>query len=138
MLSPLGDHGFGAAELARRRGEALPFRHPHEGLNAPIAIHGSRDSSFAEQSLLCHGPGRRARGRRRGMPIIVSSLETERGYSTQIMSPLRHSIIWPARACMVTPTSGGIRVGGTVEMAGLDPPPDYRRATILGKRARAA
>jgi D-amino-acid dehydrogenase len=61
------------------------------------------------------------------MPIIVSSLETERGYSTQIMSPgidLRHSIIWPARACMVTPTSGGIRVGGTVEMAGPDAPPD--------------
>lgn len=68
-------------------------------------------------------------------------LETERGYHTQIMEPgisMRHSIIWPARAFMVTPTAGGIRVGGTVEMAGLDAPPDYRRAKILVKRAREA
>lgn len=68
-------------------------------------------------------------------------LETERGYHTQIMAPgisMRHSIIWPARAFMVTPTAGGIRVGGTVEMAGLDAPPDYRRAKILVKRAQEA
>jgi D-amino-acid dehydrogenase len=68
-------------------------------------------------------------------------LETERGYHTQIMSPgisLRHSIIWPARAFMVTPTAGGIRIGGTVEMAGLNAPPNYRRADITVKRARQA
>ncbi|MGQ3294692.1 MAG: NAD(P)/FAD-dependent oxidoreductase, partial [Shinella sp.] len=68
-------------------------------------------------------------------------LETERGYHAQIMAPgisMRHSIIWPARAFMVTPTAGGIRVGGTVEMAGLDAPPDYRRAKILVKRAKEA
>ena len=54
-------------------------------------------------------------------------LETERGYHTQIADPgvsLRRSIIWPARAFMVTPTAGGIRVGGTVEMAGLEAAPD--------------
>lgn len=73
-----------------------------------------------------------------GEPI---PLETERGYHTQIMSPgisMRHSIIWPSRAFMVTPTAGGIRVGGTVEMAGLDAAPDYRRARITVKRAREA
>ena len=65
-------------------------------------------------------------------------LETERGYHTQIMAPglsMKHSIIWPARAFMVTPTAGGIRVGGTVEMAGLDAPPDYRRAKVTVRRA---
>lgn len=68
-------------------------------------------------------------------------LETERGYHTQIMAPgitMRHSIIWPARAFMVTPTAGGIRVGGTVEMAGLDAPPDFRRAKVLVRRAKEA
>lgn len=73
-----------------------------------------------------------------GEPI---PLETERGYHTQIMAPgitMRHSIIWPARAFMVTPTAGGIRVGGTVEMAGLDAPPNYRRAKVLVKRAKEA
>ena len=68
-------------------------------------------------------------------------LETERGYHTQIMAPgitMQHSIIWPARAFMVTPTAGGIRVGGTVEMAGLDAPPDYRRAKVTVRRAQTA
>jgi D-amino-acid dehydrogenase len=68
-------------------------------------------------------------------------LETERGYHTQIMASgisMKHSIIWPARAFMVTPTAGGIRVGGTVEMAGLDAAPDYRRAKVLVKRAKEA
>ncbi|SCB36782.1 NAD(P)/FAD-dependent oxidoreductase [Rhizobium multihospitium] len=68
-------------------------------------------------------------------------LETERGYHTQIMDPgvsMRHSIIWPARAFMVAPTAGGIRVGGTVEMAGLDATPDYRRAQVLVTRAKEA
>lgn len=68
-------------------------------------------------------------------------LETERGYHTQIMAPgitMKHSIIWPARAFMVTPTAGGIRVGGTVEMAGLDAAPDYRRSKVTVKRAREA
>lgn len=68
-------------------------------------------------------------------------LETERGYHTQIMDPgisLRHSIIWPARAFMVTPTAGGIRVGGTVEMAGLEAPPDFRRAKVTVRRAMTA
>lgn len=68
-------------------------------------------------------------------------LETERGYHTQIMAPgisLHHSIIWPAKAFMVTPTAGGIRIGGTVEMAGLEAAPDYRRARVLVKRAKEA
>jgi D-amino-acid dehydrogenase len=36
---------------------------------------------------------------------------------------------------MVTPTAGGIRVGGTVEMAGLDAAPDWRRAKVTVRRA---
>ena len=73
-----------------------------------------------------------------GEPI---PLETERGYHTQIMEPgvsLSHSIIWPARAFMVTPTAGGLRIGGTVEMAGLDAPPNWNRAKITVKRAKEA
>lgn len=68
-------------------------------------------------------------------------LETERGYHTQIQAPgitLKHSIIWPAKAFMVSPTAGGIRVGGTVEMAGLDAAPNFKRAKITVKRARTA
>lgn len=92
----------------------------------------------ADEVVICAGAFSASLARALREPI---PLETERGYHTQIMQPgirLRHSIIWPARAFMVTPTAGGIRVGGTVEMAGLQAPPDYRRAKVTVKRAMTA
>jgi len=98
----------------------------------------SGDILTADQVVLCAGAYTGRLSKLLGEPI---PLETERGYHTQIMMPglsLKHSIIWPARAFMVSPTAGGIRIGGTVEMAGLDAPPDYRRSKITVRRAREA
>jgi D-amino-acid dehydrogenase len=92
----------------------------------------------ADEVVICAGAYSARLAKMLGEPI---PLETERGYHTQIMSPgiaLKHSIIWPAKAFMVTPTAGGIRVGGTVEMAGLDAAPDYRRSKITVRRAQEA
>ncbi|HEX9857120.1 MAG TPA: FAD-dependent oxidoreductase, partial [Paracoccaceae bacterium] len=92
----------------------------------------------ADEVVICAGAFSAKLARMLDEPI---PLETERGYHTQIMAPgisMKHSIIWPARAFMVTPTAGGIRVGGTVEMAGLDAAPDYRRAKVTVKRAKEA
>jgi D-amino-acid dehydrogenase len=36
----------------------------------------------------------------------------------------------------VTPMEEGLRVGGTVEIGGLEAPPDERRAAVLGRIAR--
>jgi len=92
----------------------------------------------ADEVVLCAGAFTARLSRMLGEPM---PLETERGYHTQIMAPgieMAHSIIWPARAFMVSPTAAGIRVGGTVEMAGLDAAPDYRRSRITVRRAREA
>jgi len=92
----------------------------------------------ADQVILAAGAYTGRLSKQLGEPI---PLETERGYHTQINAPglrLDHSIIWPAMAFMVSPTAGGIRVGGTVEMAGLDAAPDWRRSKITVKRARKA
>ncbi len=92
----------------------------------------------ADEVVICAGAHSAQLARLLGEPI---PLETERGYHTQIMSPgisMKHSIIWPARAFMITPTAGGIRVGGTVEMAGLDAAPDYRRSKTTVRRAKEA
>ncbi len=92
----------------------------------------------ADRVVLCAGAYTARLAKMLSEPI---PLETERGYSTQIMSPgitLNHSVIWPAKAFMVSPTAGGIRVGGTVEMAGLDAAADYRRAKITVRRAQEA
>ncbi len=117
-------------------GEVIGFEEVEGNVSALRLADGRRLS--AERVVLAAGAYTARLTRLLGEPI---PLETERGYHTQIMAPgisMRHSIIWPARAFMVTPTAGGIRVGGTVEMAGLDAAPDYRRAKVLVKRAREA
>ncbi|MES2435923.1 MAG: FAD-dependent oxidoreductase [Pseudomonadota bacterium] len=95
-------------------------------------------SISADAVVICAGAFSARLSKLLGEPI---PLETERGYHTQIMAPgieMQHSIIWPARAFMVTPTAGGIRVGGTVEMAGLEAAPDYARAKVTVRRAQTA
>ena len=117
------------------RGEAVGFVRG-EGIREVALKDGRRLA--ADEVVVCAGAHSAGLARMLGEPI---PLETERGYHTQIMAPgitLKHSLIWPARAFMVTPTAGGIRVGGTVEMAGLDAPPDYRRSRITVKRAQTA
>ncbi|MES2817001.1 MAG: FAD-dependent oxidoreductase [Pseudomonadota bacterium] len=92
----------------------------------------------ADEVVICAGAFSAKLAKDLGEPI---PLETERGYHTQIMTPgisMKHSIIWPAKAFMVTPTAEGIRVGGTVEMAGLEAAPDYRRSKVTVKRAKEA
>lgn len=117
-------------------GEVVSFEEGEGGVSALRFADGRRLAT--DRVVLAAGAFTGRLSRLIGEPI---PLETERGYHTQIMAPgisLDHSIIWPARAFMVTPTAGGIRVGGTVEMAGLDAAPDYRRAKVLVKRAKEA
>jgi D-amino-acid dehydrogenase len=117
------------------RGEVAGFVRG-EGVHEVRLTDGRRLT--ATEVVICAGAYSARLAAQLGEPI---PLETERGYHTQIMAPgitMRHSIIWPARAFMVTPTAGGIRVGGTVEMAGLDAPPDYRRARVTVRRAKEA
>ena len=119
-----------------QQGEVVGFDHDNSGVTALRLADGRRLE--AGSVVLAAGAFTARLSAMLQEPI---PLETERGYHTQIMAPglsIRHSMIWPARAFMVTPTAGGIRVGGTVEMAGLDAAPDYRRSKVLVKRAREA
>lgn len=135
LVTALADR-FQALGGAVETGEVVGFEEGEVGISALSFADGRRLS--ADRFVLAAGAFTGRLSRLIAEPI---PLETERGYHTQIMAPgisMRHSIIWPARAFMVTPTAGGIRVGGTVEMAGLDAPPDYRRAKVLVKRAKEA
>ncbi|MEZ5925037.1 MAG: FAD-dependent oxidoreductase [Hyphomicrobiaceae bacterium] len=66
-------------------------------------------------------------------------LETERGYHAMVMGatlPHRMSTMWAERKFAATPMEMGMRFAGTVEIAGLKPPPDYHRADVLLKHGR--
>ncbi|NGO66261.1 FAD-binding oxidoreductase [Rhizobium daejeonense] len=67
-------------------------------------------------------------------------LDTERGYNTTLPSQsfnLKRQLYFNDHAFVVTPLSHGIRVGGAVELGGLDLPPNYNRSkSLLAKAGR--
>ncbi len=67
-------------------------------------------------------------------------LETERGYNTTLpvgAFDLKRQLTFGGHGFVVTPLSCGVRVGGAVEFAGLDAPPNFARAaTLLAKAKR--
>ncbi|WP_298948412.1 FAD-binding oxidoreductase [uncultured Paracoccus sp.] len=67
-------------------------------------------------------------------------LETERGYNTTLPAEaldLRVQITFGGHGFMVTRLDNNIRVGGAVELGGLDAPPNYRRAEAMLAKAKA-
>ncbi|HJU19643.1 MAG TPA: FAD-binding oxidoreductase [Stellaceae bacterium] len=67
-------------------------------------------------------------------------LETERGYHLMIRNPEAMPRIPTADAdgkFVATPMAEGLRFAGTVELAGLAAPPDWRRARILLDQGRS-
>lgn len=67
-------------------------------------------------------------------------LETERGYNTTLPAdafPLRVHLTFEGHGFVVSRLASGIRVGGAVELGGLDLPPNWARAdAMLTKAAR--
>ncbi len=66
-------------------------------------------------------------------------LETERGYNTTLpvgAFDLKRQLTFGGHGFVVTPLSTGVRVGGAVEFAGLDAPPNFARAAALLAKAK--
>lgn len=67
-------------------------------------------------------------------------LETERGYNTTLPGDafdLRTQVTFGGHGFVVTRLSSGIRVGGAVELGGLDLSPNYRRSQAMLDKAAA-
>ncbi len=65
-------------------------------------------------------------------------LETERGYNTTLPAgafDLKTHLTFGAHGFVVSKISGGVRVGGAVELGGLSLPPNYKRSDILLRKA---
>jgi D-amino-acid dehydrogenase len=67
-------------------------------------------------------------------------LETERGYNTTLPSDafdVSRQLIFGGHGFVVTPLSTGLRIGGAVELGGLELPPNFARSkAMLAKAAR--
>ena len=63
-------------------------------------------------------------------------LQAERGYHLLCRNPgvtINHSIMDVEHMCVASQMEAGVRVAGTAEFAGIEPPPDNRRAFIFKK-----
>ena len=67
-------------------------------------------------------------------------LESQRGYHAEFKGGpiLNRTCVLANRKAFVAPLETGMRIAGTVEIAGIDAPPNMRRAEILGRFAREA
>ncbi len=66
-------------------------------------------------------------------------LESERGYNTTLPPgafDLRRQLIFGGHGFVITPLSNGLRVGGAVELGGLDLPPNFKRSEAMLAKAR--
>jgi len=66
-------------------------------------------------------------------------LETERGYHVTLAEPgvqLSSTVMETDAKFVATPMETGLRLAGTVELASVDAPPDYRRADLILEAGR--
>ena len=65
-------------------------------------------------------------------------LETERGYNTTLPAtafPLKRQVFFTDHGFVATPLSTGLRIGGAVELGGLDRPPNHAPSKAILKKA---
>ena len=113
--------------------QALGFRLDGRKL---AAIRTDRGELAADAAIVCAGAWSKPLAAALGDHI---PLETERGYHLMIRDPEIMPRIPTADAdgkFVATPMDTGLRFAGTVELAGLAAPPDWRRARILLQQGR--
>lgn len=106
------------------------------GTDGPEAVLTDRGRHACDRLVIAAGAHSRALTKRLGSD---PPLDTERGYSLTLPSPgvrPRMPVYSTERGQVCTPIDAGLRLAGTVELAGLDAPPDWRRADLLLENAR--
>ncbi len=89
-----------------------------------------------DQLVIAAGAWSHLLARQLGDPV---PLESHRGYHVTLPHPgirPRRLVLYAPEHFVVTPMEMGLRVAGTVEIAGLEAPPDYARARILVRKAK--
>jgi D-amino-acid dehydrogenase len=132
LVSRLVEHFTGqSGEIVHA--SALGFRLDGKRL---VAIRTDAGDLAADAAVICAGAHSKPLAAALGDKV---PLETERGYHLMIADPEVMPRIPTADAdgkFVATPMELGIRFAGTVELAGLAAPPDWRRARILLEQGR--
>lgn len=107
-----------------------------DGATATWTLSGTQDKYVADHVIVATG----AWSRKLLDPLgIALPLESQRGYHVQFngtRAVVSRTVVLTDRKIFVTPMEEGLRVGGTVEIAGLERAPDMRRFDGLAAIAR--
>ena len=117
-----------------RRGGALALEPSASGILVALAADAQRIT--AQQVVVAAGAWSHRLARTLGERI---PLETERGYNTTLplaAFDLKRQLTFGGHGFVVTPLACGVRVGGAVEFAGLDAPPNFQRSEVLLAKAK--
>jgi glycine/D-amino acid oxidase-like deaminating enzyme len=115
------------------RARVTGFEIGADGLSAVVTTDRTLPCAGA---VIAAGAWSRALARQLGCSV---PLEVERGYHAMLPDPgvqLRVPVSNAAHSFVATPMEHGMRLAGTVEIAGMHAPPDYRRSEILVTLAR--
>lgn len=70
-----------------------------------------------------------------GLRIPVAALQ---GYHHHLPQPgvsVNRAVLYANGGFVLTPMESGLRIGGTIEVAGLDPKPNFARADVIARKA---
>jgi D-amino-acid dehydrogenase len=138
VLSPLRLTQSIAAQFQRDGGkiDRRDVRDIDVGANGPSGLLTDAGRLPVEDLVIALGAHSKQLAARLGERVL---LEAERGYHVQFSDPgiaLSRPLSSAAGKFFVTPMEMGLRIAGTTEFAGLDRPPNPRRAQVLLEHAR--
>lgn len=129
---------LGVRDAVRARGKFLTATvtdvRPEAGGVAVVTADGK--STIFDRVLVSGGVWSRDLVRKMGLHVL---LEAERGYNTTFPDPgftITVPVFLSAHGFVVSPLNDGLRVGGAVELASVDAPPNFARAAAMRKKAR--
>jgi glycine/D-amino acid oxidase-like deaminating enzyme len=126
-------------DVFKARGGQVAFREIKalKSENDNICLRNSDGDLLARQVVICAGAWSHQLAKSLGDRI---PLETERGYNTTLPDrafDLKTHLTFSSHGFVVTRIDGGVRVGGAVELGGLNLPAKFKRADILLNKAKA-
>jgi D-amino-acid dehydrogenase len=125
---------FSAQGGTYRKAEAKALERGADGRATLRLADGS--SLEADEIVLAAGPWMRHLAGDLKSARLVESLA---GYGVDLPDTgigLRRKVVYPKGGFVISPLADVLRVAGTVEIAGIDPVPDYGRAETILRKAR--
>ncbi len=88
-----------------------------------------------QRLVVCAGAWSGRLARDLGLRVPVAALQGYHYHAPQPGVTLNHAVLYANGGFVLTPMETGLRIGGTIEVAGQDPQPNFARADLIVRKA---